>query len=133
LDLVVTQKITEKLSLGLGGDYVYASQIPGLSGGSKQWGGVTGYVSYAFDPHFTLNTRLEWYNDSAHGFSNGASVNANYYEATVGMAIKPFPNDKFLSKWLLRPEIRYDRADHTVFNNGDRNQVTFSTDALFTF
>jgi hypothetical protein len=133
LDLVVTQKITEKLSLGLGGDYVYASQIPGLSGGSKQWGGVAGYVSYAFDPHFTLNTRLEWYNDSAHGFSNGASVNANYYEATVGVAIKPFPNGKFLSKWLLRPEIRYDRADHTVFNNGDRNQVTFSTDALFTF
>ncbi len=133
LDLVVTQKITEKLSLGLGGDYVYASQIPGLTGGSKQWGGVAGYVSYAFDPHFTLNTRIEWYNDSANGFSNGAPVSANYYEATLGVAIKPFPNDKFLSKLLLRPEFRYDYSDHPVFDKGDRNQVTFSVGALFTF
>jgi hypothetical protein len=133
LDLVATQKITDKLSLGLGVDYVYASQIPGLTGGGKQWGGVAGYASYAFDPHFTLNTRLEWYKDAAKGFSTGASVRANYYEATVGVAIKPFPKDNILSKWLLRPEIRYDHADHSVFNSGDRNQWTFSADALFTF
>jgi hypothetical protein len=133
LDLVVTQKITDKLSLGLGVDYVYAPEIPGLAGGSKQWGGVAGYASYAFDPHFTLNTRLEWYNDSAHGFSNGAPVSANYFEATAGVAIKPFPNDKFLSKWLFRPEFRYDHSNKPVFNSGDRNQWTFSADALFTF
>jgi len=132
LDLVATQKISEKLSLGLGIDYVYTPHIPGLSG-SKQWGGVAGYVSYAFDPHVTLNTRLEWYRDAADGFSTGASVTSNYYEATVGVAIKPFPNDKFLSKWLLRPEFRYDHADHPVFNGGDRNQWTFSVDTLFIF
>ena len=133
LDLVVTQKITDKLSLGLGIDYVYASQIPGLTGGGQQWGGIAGYVSYAIDPRFTLNTRLEWYNDSAHGFSNGAPVSANYYEITAGVAIKPFPNHKVLSKWLFRPEIRYDHADQPVFNNGDRNNWTCSVDALFTF
>jgi len=133
LDLVATQKITDKLSLGLGIDYVYASQIPGLTGGGKQWGGVAGYASYAIDPHITLNTRIEWYNDSAHGFSTGAPVSANYYEFTAGVAIKPFPNHKVLSKWLFRPEIRYDHADHPVFNNGDRNQWTCSVDALFTF
>jgi len=133
LDLVVTQKITEKLSLGLGVDYVYASQIPGLTGGGKQWGGVAGYVSYAINPHFTLNTRLEWYNDSANGFSNGAPVSANYFEITAGVAIKPFPNDKFLSKLLLRPEFRYDHSTKPVFDSGGRNQWTFSADALFTF
>jgi hypothetical protein len=133
LDLVVTQKITGTLSLGLGIDYVYASQIPGLNGGSKKWGGVAGYVSYAFDPHFTLNTRLEWYNDSANGFSTGASVSANYFEITAGVAIKPFPNKKILSKWLVRPEFRYDHSNKPVFNSGDSNQVTFSVDALFTF
>ena len=133
LDLVVTQKITDKLSLGLGIDYVYASQIPGLTGGGKSWGGVAGYVSYAIDPRFTLNTRLEWYNDSANGFSNGAPVSANYYEVTAGVAIKPFPNHKVLSKWLFRPEIRYDHSDQPVFNNGDRNNWTCSMDALFTF
>jgi len=133
LDLVVTQRITDNLRLGLGIDYVYASQIPNLEGGGKQWGGVAGYASYVIDPHFTLNARLEWYRDAANGFSTGAPVRANYYEATVGVAIKPFPNDKFLSKWLLRPEIRYDHADQAVFNSGDRNQWTFSVDALFMF
>jgi hypothetical protein len=133
LDLVATQKITEKLSLGLGLDYVHAPQIPGLTSGAKQWGGVAGYVSYTFDPHLTLNTRLEWYRDSANGFSTGAPVSANYYEATAGVAIKPFLTDKILSKWLFRPEVRYDHADHSLFNSGDRNQWTCSVDALFTF
>jgi hypothetical protein len=133
LDLVVTQKVTDKLSVGLGIDYVYASQIPGLTGHGKKWGGLAGYVSYAIDPRFTLNGRLEWYNDSADGFSNGAPVSANYFEVTTGMAIKPFPNHKVLSKWLFRPEIRYDHSDKPVFNNGDRNNWTCSVDALFTF
>ncbi len=96
-------------------------------------GGVAGYVSYAFDPHFTLNTRLEWYRDSANGYSTGASVSANYYEATVGVAIKPFPKDKILSKLLFRPEVRYDLSDQPVFKNGDKNQLTLSVDALFMF
>ena len=133
LDLVATQKITDKLSLGLGIDYVYASKIPGLTGGGKQWGGVAGYASYAIDPRFTLNTRLEWYIDAADGFSNGAPVSANYFAITAGVAIKPFPNHKVLSKWLFRPEIRYDHSDQPVFNNGDRNNWTCSVDALFTF
>ena len=100
---------------------------------TKQWGGVAGYVSYAIDPHFTLNTRLEWYKDAANGFSTGAPVSANYYEATVGVAIKPFPKDKILSHLLFRPEVRYDHSDRPVFGSGDHNQLTFSVDALFTF
>ena len=88
---------------------------------------------YAFDPHFTLNTRLEWYRDAAKGFSTGAPGRANVFEATVGVAITPFRNDKFLSKLLFRPEIRYDYSNHSVFNRGDKDQFTFSVDALFTF
>ena len=133
LDLVVTQKINEKLKLGLGLDYVETPKIPNLKEGTKQWGGVAGYASYALDPHFTLNTRLEWYQDAAGGFSTGAATGANYYASTVGVAIKPFPKDKFLSNLLLRPEIRYDRSNHPVFNSNEYNQWTFSADALFTF
>ncbi|MCZ7384347.1 MAG: outer membrane beta-barrel protein [Candidatus Methanoperedens sp.] len=133
LDLVVTQKINDKLKLGLGLDYVQTPQIPNLKDGNKQWGGVAGYLSYALDPHFTLNTRLEWYQDAASGFSTGAPVGANYYESTVGVAIKPFPKDKIFSNLLFRPEIRYDRSNRPVFNSNERNQWTFSMDALFTF
>ena len=134
MDLVVTQKIDDKLSLGLGVDYVVTPRIPGLPDGAKQWGGVTGYGSYAIDPHFTLNTRLEWYKDAADGFSTGAPVGANYYELTTGVAIKPFPKDKILSHFLLRPEIRYDHADRSVFTtSGVRDELTFSMDGLVTF
>ena len=133
LDLVITQKITDKLSLGLGLDYVETPNIPGLPEGVKRWGGVAGYASYTFDPHFTLNTRLEWYDDAANGFSNAAPVGANYYEATLGASIKPFPEDKTLSHLLLRPEIRYDHSDRSVFSTGKRDQLTFSMDALVTF
>ena len=133
LDLVITQKIDDKLSLGLGFDYVEAPKIEGLPSGAKQWGGVAGYASYAIDPHFTLNTRLEWYDDAANGFSTVAPVGANYYEITGGVAIKPFPKDKILSHFLVRPEIRYDHCDRSLFSTGERDQLTFSMDGLVTF
>ena len=133
LDLVVTQKVTDKLDLGIGIDYVETPNIPGLPEGTKQWGGVAGYASYTLDPHFTLNTRLEWYDDAANGFSNAAPSGANYYEVTGGVAINPFPKDKNLSGLLFRPEIRYDHSDRSVFSSGQRDQLTFSMDAIVTF
>lgn len=133
LDLVMTQKIDDKLSLGLGTDYVIAPAIPGLTTKPKEWGGAAGYASYAIDPHFTLNTRLEWYKDAADGFSTGTPVAANYYEITGGVAIKPFPKDAMLSHFILRPEIRYDHADRSLYSTGERDQLTFSMDGLLTF
>lgn len=133
LDLVVTQKVTDKLYLGMGIDYVETPKISGSQDKAKQWGGVDGYVSYTIDPHFTLNTRLEWYKDAAQGFSTGAPVGANYFEITGGVAIKPFPKDKILSCLLFRPEIRYDHSDRSVFSTGKRDQLTFSMDGLITF
>jgi hypothetical protein len=91
------------------------------------------WLSYALDTHLTLNTRLEWYRDAGGGFSLGAPVSANFYEVTLGAAIKPFPKDRFLSHLLFRPEIRYDRSSRPVFNSGDKDQVTVSVDAIFTF
>jgi hypothetical protein len=133
LDLVVTQKVTDNLSLGLGFDYVYSPHIPGVGSG-QQWGGVAGYVSYAIDPHFTFNTRLEWYGDRS-GFGSGATGFGiiNFYEATVGLAIKPLPKDTVLSHLLIRPEIRYDDSDRPAFGRGDRNRLSLAVGVLFTF
>lgn len=133
LDLVITHKLTDKLSLGAGFDLVNAPHIPGLEKGSKQWGGATGYASYALDGHITLNSRVEWFNDSSYGFATGAAEGANYYEATLNMAIRPFPNDKILSNVLFRPEVRFDWSDHRVFARGDRSQVVLGGDVLLTF
>ena len=91
-------------------------------------------ASTRVDSHFTLNTRLEWYRDAANGFSYGGPVRTNFYSATFGVAIKPpFPENAFLSHLLFRPEIRYDHSSKAVFDNGDKDQVMFSADALFTF
>jgi Protein of unknown function (DUF1597). len=133
MDLVVTHKVTDKLSVGTGIDYVVTPKIPGTQDKVKQWGGVAGYASYAIDPRFTLNARAEWYKDAAAGFSNAALVGANYCEITGGVAIKPFPKDKHLSTLIFRPEIRYDHADRSVFSTGKRDQLTFSIDGLIQF
>lgn len=133
LDLVITQKVTDKLYLGMGIDYVETPKIPGTQDKAKQWGGIAGYASYALNQYLTLNTRAEWYKDAAGGFSTAAPVGANYYEITGGVAIKPFPKDKNLSTLLFRPEIRYDHADRSVFSTGERDQLTFSMDGLITF
>ena len=94
---------------------------------------MAGYASYVIDPRFTLNGRLEWYEDAAGGFSTGAPVGANYYEATVGLAIKPLPNDPILSNLLFRPEVRYDYSDRRVFDSGDSTQLSLAADVLFQF
>ena len=86
----------------------------------------------AIDPHFTLNTRLERYEDAADGFSTGANISADFYEATLGVAVKPFPRDPILSHVLFRPEVRYDHSASALFDSGRRNQLTFSVGALFT-
>lgn len=141
LDLVVTHKVTDKLSLGLGTDVVMTPDLPetlGYPEGSKAWGGVAGYASYAVNRFSTINSRVEWFNDSSDGYCTGTATGANYFEATLGVAIKPFPSDKILSQLLVRPEIRYDGSSHRVFNTGDnrmgeKGELTISADVLFMF
>jgi hypothetical protein len=141
LDLVVTHKLTDKLSLGIGTDLVMTPGLPESTGypeGAKAWGGVAGYISYAANRFATVNARAEWFNDSSGGYCTGAATGANYVETTLGVAIKPFPDDKTLSRLLIRPEIRYDGSNQRVFATGDNRpgemgQLTFSGDILYTF
>ena len=62
-----------------------------------------------------------------------APVSANFGEAAVGVAIKPFPGNTILSHLLFRPEVRGDHSDRSIFGRGVPNQLTFSVDALLTF
>jgi hypothetical protein len=138
LDLVITHKVNDKLSLGLGTDFVNTPKIPGYSDNSKQWGGVAGYISYAINRFLTFNFRSEWFVDSSDGFATGAGTRANFVENTMGLAIKPFPKDKLLSGMIIRPEIRYDGSNKRVFNTanqniGDKGELTLAGDILFTF
>jgi hypothetical protein len=128
LDLIVTCKLSDELTLGLNADYGW-EDIPGS--GDASWYGVAGYASYVLNDRFTLNGRVEWFDD-ADGTRTG--VAADYYEVTVGVTIKPFPDDRLGQNLLVRPEVRLDYSDEDVFGGGtDDTLVTFGMDAIFSF
>jgi hypothetical protein len=126
------------MSLGIGVDFVNTPRIPGYAEDSAQWGGVAGYVSYAINEYATANLRAEWFNDSSDGYAMGTATGANYVETTLGVAVKPFPKNKYFSSMLIRPEIRYDGSNQRVFATGDnrpgeKGELTLSGDILFMF
>jgi hypothetical protein len=125
LDVVATYTATDKLTLKANADYGDAPH-------SGQWYGVAGYASYVISPMLTLNGRAEWYDD-VNGFTIGGGGN-NYYEATLGVAITPFPNSDIGKNLVIRPEARFDYANKRFFDAGtDHYQFTAAVDAYFVF
>jgi len=107
------------------------------AGNSAQWYGVAAYASYKINPMFTANVRGEWFRDQGGAAVEG--ISANYYEATAGVQIKPFPTDNYLQWLQLRPEIREDWSDRPVFNFahnggvGDYSEFSVAMDAIMQF
>lgn len=119
--------------------------------------GIAQYASYAIDTNFTLNARGEIWRDNKGFFAaafpgtldalGGLTGNTNvstialspfphgitYSALTLGFSYKmdlPEP----LGTLLARPEIRYDHATGTPFNNGrDSNQFTIGSDLIISF
>ncbi|HEX4124294.1 MAG TPA: outer membrane beta-barrel protein, partial [Tepidisphaeraceae bacterium] len=104
------------------------------SGSAAQWYGVAGYASYMLNSMFTVNARAEVYDDA-----NGVTValapgSTQYYEATLGLKITPFPDNSILSNLVLRPEGRVDYSSHAAFDGGTKDyEVQLAMDAYFTF
>jgi hypothetical protein len=134
LEYILTDKLSSELTLT--GDFLYADFPNEAFNGSAQWYGVCGYAGYAFNSMFTFNLRAEWYRDQG-GFTTG--FQANYYEFTGGVQIKPLPNDNIFQFLQIRPEIREDLSDQRVYNlshagaAGDYSQLTFAVDAIMQF
>lgn len=129
VDLILKYKMSDNLSLALNADYGYEAHAA-ADGNAGQWSGVALYASYTIDPRFTLNGRLEYFNDDdgARGLGN------ELYEATVGVTCKPFPDNQWASGFEVRPEIRWDYCNHSLFDAGDNNsQVTFGIDGIYQF
>lgn len=115
-------------------DYGYENNAPNPGEGApvdSQWYGVAGYAGYKLNSMYLLNSRLEWFRDN-NGTRTG--VAANFYEATLGVTIKPFPDSAIGSGLLIRPEVRWDHSDEPFFGNGqDHNQATLAVDVIFNF
>lgn len=128
-DLIVTHQLSDELLLALNADYGWEADAA-LDGGTANWFGVAGYASYELSDMLTLNGRGEYYSDQDRGFLNGSGTEV--WAATVGLGIKPLPNDALGSNLLIRPEIRFDYSPDDVFDN-DNSQTTFGVDVVFAF
>ncbi len=137
LEAIVIDKFSDELTFT--GDFLYSDFPHGAittAGASAQWYGAVGYAGYKFNSYVTANGRAEWYRDQG-GFTTGNQ--ANYYEATAGVQIHPFPDNNILQWLQIRPEIRYDWSDKPVYNlvhNGGAgafSELTFAADILMQF
>ena len=118
IDGVATWHVTSSLTAILNGDYATQTQTasPAFTSGigTVTWGGVAGYLSYAFTPKLTLTGRAEYVND-AQGYLNGflygtgVLVGTRWTEGTVTLQYAALPN------LTLRVEGRGDNATQPIF------------------
>ncbi|MEO6436904.1 MAG: porin [Tepidisphaeraceae bacterium] len=127
-DFCLYYTVNDDLKLGLNGVYGFEQDVPGV--GDADWYGLAGYAHLTVNERATLNARLEWFDDADGTRGIGGAV----YEAALGVALKPFPNDDLGSNLLIRPEVRVDYSEDGIFDGGtDHSQVTAAIDAIFTF
>ncbi len=129
IDFIASMQATEELVLALNADYGFEDDAA-PDGSFAQWYGVATYATYAFSDKLKATVRGEWFNDK----DAARGLGTNVYEATFGLAIKPFADNNLGSNVVFRPEIRYDYGQEGVFDNGtDHDQMTFAADVIFTF
>jgi hypothetical protein len=135
LDYYGTYAFSDQLVFAFNADFGWEAQADPGDGGNAIWYGLAVYGSYQIDKMFTVNARAEIFQDEDGGAPFSITgANNTYYEGTLGVAIKPVPNDKVWSNLLIRPEVRFDYAKHDTFDAGtDHYQTTLAVDAIFSF
>jgi hypothetical protein len=131
LDVIFTTKLSNQLVLTVNGDWGYEDGAA-PDGGSAQWYGVAGYLTYNINDNLAINARGEWFEDpdGARGLGTTGSV----YEATIGLDIKPLVSNRNFASLHIRPEIRYDYSNDPFFAGGSKHdQWTAAVDAVFGF
>jgi Putative beta-barrel porin-2, OmpL-like. bbp2 len=132
---VIAAPDSSSLGWTVSSDLVYSDFPHGASGGleAAQWYGAAVYSNLKFNGMFAFNVRGEWYRDQG-GFTTG--IQANYYEATVGLQIHPLPNDNIFQWLQFRPELRFDDSDRRVFNvssSPEYSELTAAVDVIMQF
>jgi hypothetical protein len=158
IDPVITWQVTDQLKLGAEGLYIYDGGINaglGDNDSTHAYGDAWGlalYASYRVNDYVTVNGRVEKAHTYLGNFANSALVSQgqgditglfggivptlNAYEATLGVTITPLPQDPIGKNLSIRPEIRYDWSEDSLYPTGGRtfkDQLTFGADVIFTF
>ena len=102
------------------------------TGDDALWFGGVVQGDYRLDEDgiYTVVLRGEYFNDSSGGLGFASEV----WSATAGVNIVPFPKDEYGKNFMIRPEIRWDYALDTIFDdNMRRTQFTASADLIYKF
>ena len=100
------------------------------------------YISYNFREEYAYfgsgvadNLGNQGTVDSLDSFDQFGDIHnaLNLAELTVGISLIPFPDSHMLHTLVIRPELREDLADHSVFSGGKHYQTTFGVDAVYSF
>ena len=150
IDLVVAYKVAEPFTLGVNGMYAWEPQTSngGAGGGTGQWYAVAAYASFRQSPYLTVNARGEWFDDQDGAaprrynttepmsaiFNRPIGAANTFTSATLGATIHPLPDNAVFRNLAIRPEVRFDYADHATWDAGtDRYRVTAAVEAFYAF
>lgn len=136
LDAVWTWRWTEKLTQCVNADYGFQDDVPDglgkdgtLATRDSAWYGLAYYLNYVINDYVSAAGRAEWFTDN-HGVRTG--YRGTFFEATTGLTITPFPDDRILKNLSIRPEFRCDwSANDAPF--GDSCQITAAFDVIYRF
>jgi hypothetical protein len=142
IDANGTYNVSDQLTLGFNGMYAWQAQAKygGVGAGTGSWYGAAVYAGYKVCDQATINARAEWFDDQDGSAPTQLAIGPNaftanqFYEVTLGVTVHPLPADKYLSGLAIRPEGRFDYADHSAFNEGTQHQQwTAAIEAYYSF
>ncbi len=118
VDLIVTQKLNDRLNYTLDALYGYTTQVPNI--GFANWYSAVQYLSYRVNSELLANLRVEVFDD-VQGMRTGFA--GLYTETSIGLNYQPAPYLR------IRPELRYDHNDSRPFQ-GKPDLFTAAVDMI---
>ena len=118
-NLLITQKLGEKLTYVLDSTFGHTNQIPGV--GAANWYGFANYFLFQATDKLASNLRIELFEDTK-GFRTGFS--GLYTAATYGLAWTP------VDALIIRPWVRYDYNTESQVWDGQRDLFTGGIEAI---
>jgi hypothetical protein len=120
-ELLVTHKVTDKLTYVLDAAYSHMDNFPAGAAGTVHWYGAANYLIYAHNDCVTSTLRAEVFNDQQGARTGFAGL---YSEVTYGMAFK------VADGLIIRPSVRYDNNSKTEVWEGNQNLLTGTLDVI---
>jgi hypothetical protein len=119
---------SKELSTAANVYYVFEESAAG-DGGDANLIAFALLAAYQINPTFTIKGRAEWvHDDDQYRLGTVEDV----FGFTVGLTIRPFPDDDIGRNLKIRPELRWDHSPDDPFD-GNSDQFTAAVDVVFTF